>query len=522
VQFRIVDVSFTPTPTSKSRDQSNMSSLSTFLTDNDRIFLEQQGISVEEATRQWALLNHPPQPVDLVRPCTIGDGIEQIASQARGELIAAHRQAAERGRWCKFVPASGAASRMFSFSSEEEEQRFCESIERFAFAERLREHLAADDVELSDLQRTGGYREVVDAVLGPDGLGYGELAKGLIEFHRYQHETRTPFDEHLLEGHTCFGDGGGGEHGAAAVHFTIALEHQALFTARLNRFQKQYMQARVSVQFSAQRSSTDTIAMGDRGEISRTDDASPLLRPGGHGALIDNLNDLGADLIFVKNVDNVGHAHVQEVSAIWIQILGGYLVRMRDRVNELLRSLDAGKNEGLVAALKFVQKHFADSTIPAGTDRAALREFLAARLNRPLRVCGMVRNAGEPGGGPFWVRQDGGDASVQIVEKAEVDLNDQGELDVMKQASHFNPVFMALAIRDAYDRPYDLHRFVNQSRTMITQKPVDGRATTVLERPGLWNGGMADWNTIFVEVPIEVFSPVKSVFDLLRAEHQPM
>ena len=257
-----------------------MCNVTEFLTDADRVFLKQHGIEAEEAVRQWGMLNNPPQPVDLHRPCTIGDGIRQIAANERDELIKVHRNSATRGRWSKFVPASGAASRMFAFKTTQEEQRFCESIETFAFADRLREHFAEHGVDLGELRRAGRCRDVIEAVLGRDGLGYSELPKGLIEFHRHQDASRTPFEEHLLESHTCFGD----REGTAEVHFTISPEHRERFTDRLRRFREQYDRVRVSVQFSTQSPSTDTIAIGDQGELLRSDDRNPMLRPGGHGA----------------------------------------------------------------------------------------------------------------------------------------------------------------------------------------------------------------------------------------------
>jgi hypothetical protein len=495
-----------------------MCKVTEFLTVADRDFLEQRGVEAEEAVRQWGLLSSPPQPVCLDRPCTIGDGIRQIADNALDELIEVHRSSAKRGRWTKFVPASGAASRMFAFKTVQEQKRFCESIEKFAFADRLRKHLAVHGVDLDELRRAGRCRDLTEAVLGRDGLDYSDLPKGLIEFHRYQDDTRTPFEEHLLESHACFGD----HQGNAVVHFTIAPEHQELFSIRLGRFRKRYDGVGVSVQFSTQRPSTDTIAMGDQGELVRSDDGNPMLRPGGHGALIDNLADLRGDLIFVKNIDNVGHEHLERISAPWMQALGGYLVLVREKINEHVQLLRVGDRRSIDAARDFVQETFAGSSLPDTASSALLRKSLVARLNRPLRVCGMVRNEGEPGGGPFWVRQSDGDISVQIVETAEVDLNDEGQGAVIQGASHFNPVFMALAVRDECDKPYALRQFVEQSRVIVTHKPVRGQAATVLERPGLWNGAMAQWNSIFVEVPKEVFSPVKTVFDLLRNEHQPM
>jgi hypothetical protein len=261
--------------------------------------------------------------------------------------------------------------------------------------------------------------------------------------------------------------------------------------------------------------------MDASGGLLRSQDGKPILRPGGHGALIDNLNDLQGDLIFIKNIDNVRYNPKSEVSTTWIQALGGYLVRLQGKIHQFVQALQRDELRDIGLARDFAKQALPGVTFPATADSATMRDAILRRLQRPLRICGMVRNEGEPGGGPFWLRQADGTLSPQIVETAEIDLGDSAQRAIVQQATHFNPVFMALAVRDYTGEPYDLRRYVNRRRSIITQKPVGGKMANVLERPGLWNGGMAKWNSVFVEVPKEVFSPVKTVFDLLREEHQP-
>ncbi len=490
--------------------------MKSFATHSDLKFLQARGISADEAQRQWDLLNEPPPRIVLARPCTVGDGIEALSSREKTALFDAHRNALQQGRWTKFVPASGAASRMFVFEEEAEEREFCESLHRFAFLDRLESKLAETGRDLTRMLEEGRYAEIIETVLDPAGLGYAETPKGLIEFHRYEDHTRCAFEEHLLEALLSFGD----RDNAITSHFTVSAEHREAFQQRWSDFLSEPGHDRCRADFSVQHPSTETIAKGADGRLLRTGDDRPVLRPGGHGALIENLNDLQGDLIFIKNIDNVCHGQLRDASVKWIQLLGGYLVRLQDAVHEHLRSLKSGDSRAVTAAADFLALTFSGEILPDGDDPDTLRAALIQRLSRPLRVCGMVPNEGEPGGGPFWVRQSDGRVSVQIVEEVEIDKTDDSQAAALEAATHFNPVFMALAVRDENGSPYDLRRFVDQRRAIITSKPVSDQVVTVLERPGLWNGAMAGWNSLFVETPIEVFSPVKRVFDLLRDEHQ--
>ncbi len=487
------------------------------LTPENQQALERHGVALVEVERQWGLLTDQPQRICLDRPCTLDDGLELLADHQRPSLLAAHQEAAGRGRWQKFVPASGAASRMFALSKPEEKRRFCESIDRFAFAEQVHATLRQRRIDLAAAINEEAYDRVIDAIVCEDGLGFAQLAKGLLPFHAYADGTRTPFVEHLLEAIACLSR----ESGEIQAHFTVSADSRAEFRRQLDGFGAQTAGAAAAVTFSEQRGSTDTIAMAGDGSLLRDGAGHPVLRPGGHGALIENLNALEGDLVLVKNIDNVAHEHARDCSLEWIQLLGGYLVLLQGAIHEHVRALREGSRGAIPAARDFVQLTFPAANVGNSGETPADRDRLLAQLERPLRVCGMVKNEGEPGGGPFWVNEPGGGTSLQIVESAELDQDDRAQQEIFAAATHFNPVFMALAVRDEGGRPFDLRQFVEPDRVITASKQVNGRPATVLERPGLWNGSMARWNSVFVEVPIGVFSPVKSVLDLLRDEHQP-
>lgn len=415
----------------------------------DRAAVESHGLAVVEAERQLALLRNPPPPQRLLRPATAGDGVLRLAENEHAGLLALADEAARAGRLTKFVPASGAASRMFAFlltGGEEttERKRFLENRDAFAFG--------------------------VSGDLG----ALAATPKGLLPFHKYADGPRTPFEEHLHEAAGTVRDAGG----LCRVHFTVSPEHRPAFEATLEEIRPRMERAtgaRFDVTFSEQSPSTDTIAMDPDGRPFRTAAGALLFRPGGHGALLANLGGVaraGADVVLVKNVDNVVPDARRGPTLLWKRLLTGLLVR-RER-------------EG-----------------PRG---------------RPLRICGVVKNESEPGGGPFWVDGPGG-PSLQIVESAQVDLADPSQAGIWKAATHFNPVDLVCSVRDAAGLPFDLSRFVDERAVFVTWKTHEGRPLKALERPGLWNGAMAFWETVFAEVPKETFAPVKTALDLLRPEH---
>lgn len=457
--------------------------------------LDGRGIPVAEAERQIALLRNPPSPPLLERACTIGDGIVRLPRDEQERLVALAEASRSAARWMRFVPASGAATRMFqdlllalALAPAEHEagdegsdfvagplppatsqalDSFLAGLPRFAFHGALEEVLARHGTPLASLLERRAIRPILAALLEPEGLGYGSLPKGLIPFHDYPGGARTAFEEHLIEGSASGNP-------PPRFHFTIPIGREIGFAAVLDRLRNRSGSAgaRLDVTFSHQEPATDTLAIEPDGSPARDDDGRLLFRPAGHGALLRNLQQFGAERVFMKNIDNIAIQWANEPGRWWSRVLSG------------------------------------------------LAEELAADADRPLRVCGMVPNTGEPGGGPFWVRGSEGE-SLQIVEAAQVDSRSPVQRAVFANGTHFNPVFMACVLRDPNGRPFELDRFVDPEAVIVTRKAALGRERVVLERPGLWNGSMAGWRTVFVEVPGEVFTPVKTVLDLLRPEHQP-
>ena len=519
----------------------------TSLTPNDLQRLSQLGIAAEEAERQIDLLLNPPPAIRLARPCRLGDGIRRLEAPQYPELLALFEPAARRGRLSRLVPASGAASRMFKtllpFLSDggepgrQELQRRVErggrsaadllslvdNLERFAFYPTLERRLGERGVNLSAARASESYVTICKYLLTDAGLGYAALPKALIEFHRYPEGARTALEEQLVEAAGCGRDASG----ACRTHFTILPGWQERFAAELERIrarQQERLAVDFQVGFSTQDHSTDTLAVDLDGRPLRLDDGSLLLRPGGHGALLANLAVLRGDLVFIRNIDNILPERLQETPIRWKKLLCGTLLALERRTHELLAGLEADDPpEALLeSGLSFVSAELLNPAAQSlrSAPAARKRQFLLERLERPLRVCGVVPNQGEPGGGPFWVADESGEGSLQIVEHSQIDAADPDQQAIWASATHFNPTDIVCSVRDSRGRPYDLQRYVDARAVFIARKSHQGRELKALERPGLWNGAMAHWNTVFVEVPAETFAPVKTVFDLLRPEHQ--
>ena len=481
------------------------------------------GISPEEAERQLSLLRDPPPFARVLRPGRVGDGIIRIDPPERDALALRHERAQASGELEKLVPASGAASRMFrelaafldnpeDDSAMEAARLFTERLDDFPFGEQLR-------WEVSRLGRDIGRSfDLIRTLLEPKGLGYGNKPKGLIPFHRYGKGERTPFEEHLAEAALYVRD----RQSCARVHFTVSPEHEDGFRQRLAErgpLLEGEFGAHFEVTFSHQEKSTDTLAVDLGGRPFRRSDGTLLFRPGGHGALIHNLSRSSTGVVFVKNIDNVVPDRHKGPTVMWKRLLGGLLLRLQDRVFEFGRALDRGDTGGEFerACRRFLLEWFG-RRLPS--EEAASRADLEAALHRPLRVCGVVENAGEPGGGPFWVQSESGEVSCQIVESSQLDQNSTLVREALETATHFNPVDLVCGLRDWRGQPYDLRNFIDPSAVFVSRKSWEGRELMALERPGLWNGAMAGWNTVMVEVPPETFAPVKTVFDLLRPQHQ--
>jgi len=465
------------------------------LSEADLAELAAAGISAAEAERQLALLAAPPQPARLLRPATVGDGVLRLDAERLEALERRGRDARDAGRISKFVPASGAASRMFRSllavrerglaadaqalaraaaagdPDADETLRFVSALPQLALAAPLAAAVGAPLAELARRAAREPLEPLLAALLDPDGLGAAASPKALLTFHLDGDRPVTAFEEQLAEGLPYLRDRGG----RARFHFTIPpgtgarfAEALAAARARLDRSAGD----RLEVAFSEQSRSTDTLALDELGRPARAGDGRLLLRPAGHGALLANLGATGADLLVIKNIDNVLPQHRHGEIARWKLVLAGLLV-----------------------------------------------ELARAAAERPARVCGVVPNTGEPGGGPFWVEGAGGRVTLQIVEASQVDLDDPRQREIWSSSTHFNPVDVVAALRDPTGRSFDLERFVDPATALVTVRSEGGRPLTVLERPGLWNGAMAGWSSVFVEVPGATFAPVKTVLDLARPEH---
>ena len=366
------------------------------------------------------------------------------------------------------------------------------------------------------------YKAVVSNLLESAGLNYGALPKGLLKFHRYADGVRTPLEEHLVEGALY----AAGKSGEVNVHFTVSTEHRALFeklvAAKAAEYEAKYGTT-YHISFSEQKPSTDTVAADMENKPFRDKDGKLLFRPGGHGALMENLNDLDADIVFIKNIDNVVPDRLKADTVTYKKLLAGVLVTLQKQAFEYLELLDGGhySHEQLETIIRFVQQQLrCRRTDLKELEDADLVIYLRKKLNRPMRVCGMVKNVGEPGGGPFLAYNPDGTISLQILESSQIDMNDPEKKAMFEKGTHFNPVDLVCAVRDYKGNKFDLLKHVDKATGFISYKSKNGKDLKALELPGLWNGSMSDWNTVFVEVPLSTFNPVKTVNDLLREQHQ--
>lgn len=448
----------------------------------------------------------------IIRSARVGDGIVSIGEEQSDALRAEYREAQRRLKIEKFVPASGAATRMFkdlfSFVESGEKNSVVEklsaNIDRFAFSDALSEHIALD----------APLRDVVKTIVG-EGLEYGSKPKGLLLFHKYPTGARTPFEEHLAEGAMY-----ASSDGEVNIHFTVSPEHvegfSSLFERVRERYEKRY-DVKYNISFSVQKGSTDTIAVNEDCTPFREADGRLLFRPAGHGALIENLNDIDADVIFIKTIDNVAPDHLKADTIKYKEVLAGLLVTTQSRIFGYIDALESGTAD-LAEVLGFVEHELCVS-LPesAKANDEVLKASLLRILDRPLRVCGMVRNEGEPGGGPFWAESADGTVALQIAESSQIAPEQK---NLMSDATHFNPVDLVCATRNRKGEKYDFREYTDPATGFISSKSKSGKTLLAQELPGLWNGAMSKWNTLFVEVPISTFSPVKVVTDLLRPEHQ--
>lgn len=504
-------------------------------TSQDLEVLAKKGISVEKVESQLASFAKGFPYLNLKSAASLEYGIVAIDDDAATyyqdlwtKYLAANKQI------LKFVPASGAASRMFKNVFEfvdaeynepttDFEKKFFSQIHDFAFFEQLDEVCVKNNGKGIDaLLAEGNYKAVAKNMLAPEGLNYGNLPKGLLTFHRSTDTVRKAFEEHLVEGALYAANG----EGNVNLHFTVSPEHIEFFkalTAEKQAYYEKKFGVKYSISFSVQKASTDTIAAAMDNTPFRDEKGGLLFRPGGHGALIENLNELDADVIFVKNIDNVVPDKLKPITVKYKQIIGGVLVSLQQKIFSYLQILEAGKytHEQLMDMLYFLQnKLFIKNPDTKLLDDSELAIYIKGKLNRPLRVCGMVKNVGEPGGGPFIAQSPDGTFQSQILESSQIDMNNEASVAMFKKGSHFNPVDLVCAVRDKNGKSFNLLNHVDPMTGFISFKSKSGKELKALELPGLWNGAMSDWNTVFVEVPIETFNPVKTVNDLLRPQHQ--
>jgi hypothetical protein len=503
------------------------------MTDADLQQLNKIGISPDQVRIQVALLKSGLPPLRLNRPATHGDGIVVISEAEQAELVKLHDAAAGRGRFMKFVPASGAASRMFinwqsvlargGFDGATGEAEFADNLPKFAFFPELKTVIARQGENIEALLKTGNLRQILHYLLTPRGLNYGRLPKALLKFHTYEHDRqRTAIEEHLVEAALYTAD----NRKECRLHFTVSEEHLSVISPFLEEIRPGYEQ-QFGVKFhsglSCQSGASNTVALEGQ-ELYRDGAGRLILRPGGHGALLSNLQALDGDIVFIKNIDNVAPDRLKPVIILHKKILGGYFIRLEEAIFRHLRNLTGGDiaEEQVREALLFCrQKLQWDLPLAfTGSSPPQQREAIIQKLNRPLRVCGMVINEGEPGGGPFWIDGQEGQ-SLQIVEAQQIDADSTQQQAVWSAATHFNPVDLVCGLRGYRAQKFDLPRFSDPQTATLTKKTEGVRKITVLEHPGLWNGSMARWNTVFVEVPIATFNPVKTIADLLRPQHLP-
>ena len=504
------------------------------ITSADKAQLEAKGITEAQIEHQLKQFETGFPYLKLDGAAAVGNGILAMDKAEQDRFVEAWNQyKAEGHHITKFVPASGAASRMFKdmFAfldadydepTTETERQFFDRLHDFAFFPALDDACEVNEGRGADaLVDEGDYKAVVRCMLAEEGLNYGQLPKGLLQFHAYEEEVRTPLEEHLVEA-ALYAE----SRGETDVHFTVSTEHRELFEQLVERLLPDYEQRfgiRFHVSFSEQKPSTDTVAANADNTPFRNEDGTLLFRPGGHGALIQNLGDLASDVVFVKNIDNVVPDRLKGDTVQWKQVIAGVLVEKQKQAFSYLRLLDTGAytHAQVEEIIRFV-RHDLCCRIPDLKDLedGDLITVLRRKLNRPMRVCGVVKNVGEPGGGPFWAFNADGSISLQILESSQIDKDNAEYMKMFTEGTHFNPVDLVCGIRNYKGEKFDLPSFVDPATGFISSKSKGGRELKALELPGLWNGAMSDWNTIFVEVPLITFNPVKTVNDLLRPEHQ--
>lgn len=495
--------------------------------------INSKGMTLLEIEQQISNFEKGFPYLELVNTATVEKGIIQIPPKDENKYIQYWENYLNSDRQIvKFVPASGAASRMFKDLFEYMESKddtiketiiiFFDNINKFAFFNDLNKAcIEMYHQDISQLISEGKHKFILRALLNKECLNYGNLPKGLLKFHKYNNTERTPIEEHLVEGSLYAKN----NHGIVNLHFTVSPEHKNLFKQIIDQKVKNYedeLSCQFNIEFSQQKAKTDTIAVDLNNKPFRENEHL-VFRPGGHGALLENLNDINADIIFLKNIDNVVLDKHKGIDLIHKKILAGYLVKTQEEIHKYLKILDSGTydRDKLLEILHFLQNQLNTKNKETKyLEDAELVIYLKNKLNRPIRVCGMVKNIGEPGGGPFFATNTDNTTSLQILESSQIDLSNSLYVKMFENGTHFNPVDIVCGIKDYNKEKFNLKLFIDEDTGFISKKSKNGKELKALELPGLWNGSMSNWNTIFIEVPIKTFNPVKTVNDLLRPEHQ--
>lgn len=505
------------------------------ITENDQKQIDAKGVKRETVEAQLKRFKEGFPYLKLAGSATVGNGILKLDAKAEAEAVARWKgYLADGGEVLKFVPASGAASRMFKALFSFVDGDAGEPAEGSPVAELIA-HISETPFKaeleqavkklhgktVDELIADRRYKDIIAAIIRPEGMNYGQLPKALLTFHKYADGTRTSLEEQLVEGaQTAAVDG------VVRLHFTVSADHRKLFEAKIAEVLPA-IEGKTGVKYdismSEQKPSTDTVAATVDNELFRDDNGRLVFRPGGHGALIENLNDLDADVVFIKNIDNVVPDRLKGATVTYKKVIAGVLVQLQRQAYDYLRKLDSGmySMDELREMLQFVQKKlFCKNPSTKTLEDTELAIYLRQKLNRPIRVCGMVRNVGEPGGGPFLAYNPDGTISLQILESSQINMSDPEAKAMFEKGTHFNPVDLVCGVRDYKGAKFNLPDYVDKATGFISQKSKNGRELKALELPGLWNGAMSNWNTVFVEVPLETFNPVKTVNDLLREQHQ--
>ena len=494
-------------------------------TEKDLSDLQRSGISKATAVEQIEKLSGKVNYSDILYPATLSHGIKKIAEDEKNELLKLYSNAKAKGRMSKFIPASGAATRMFSSlvkalngDLDAVAKITMDNIRDMPFYNDLDNVFLFRNLDIENMIAEKDWHQIIECIVFEKGLNYANKPKALLKFTKYDNISRTALEEHIVEARALIMS----EERRIRIHFTFPEDFIKQAEDIIENLREDFPSVILSIDFSVQDRTTDTIAIYRDGTLVRKDNGEPLLRPGGHGALIKNLNDQKGDIVLIKNIDNVVNSEHREISDEYNMLLSGYLLKLESKIRfftdnietftyDIIEQVNAFSKEYLFTD---IEEMITDTRLPA------LKEFIYDFLNRPIRVCGMIKNTGEPGGGPFFVRHKDG-ISLQIIESSQIDLQDQEKKKIFESSTHFNPVNIVCSLKDHRGRNYELNEFIDKDSYFITEKTWNGKQIRALEHPGLWNGAMSKWLTVFVEVPQEVFCPAKTVNDLLRKERFP-